>query len=147
MKTDVEFLKSTVQFVVNQQLLQRNLSAQSVADLTVDLIVSLICANRNTEPQRLSTAPSQPLVRPKGVRIVPAVPVEESVKDEYIICLEDGLPFRMLKRHLAQSYGMTPDEYREKWGLASDYPMTAPAYSRLRRDIARSLRFGRYPRR
>lgn len=147
MKTDVQFLKSTVQYVVSQQLSQRNLSALSVADLTVDLVVSLISANRSGQPQLAASAALQHPARQKGARFIPAVPIEESVHDEYLVCLEDGLRFRMLKRHLAQTYGMTPDEYRQKWGLGYDYPMTAPAYSRRRGEIARSLRFGHYPRR
>ncbi|PLL10246.1 MucR family transcriptional regulator [Tabrizicola sp. TH137] len=147
MKTDLQFLKSTVQCVVNQQLSQRNLSALAVADLTVDLVLSLMSANTDEQPRPSSAVGIQQLTCPRGARFIPAVAVEESVQDEYLVCLEDGLRFRMLKRHLAETYGMTPDEYRRKWGLDSDYPMTAPAYSRRRGEIARSLKLGHYPRR
>ena len=63
------------------------------------------------------------------------------------ICLEDGLRFKMLKRHLKEAYGMSPDDYRNKWGLPSDYPMAAPSYSRAKGEIARKLKLGRYLRR
>ncbi len=71
---------------------------------------------------------------------IPAVPPERSVADEYIVCLEDGKRFKSLKRHLRTKYGMTPDEYRVKWGLESNYPMTAPDYTRRRSGIAKQSR-------
>ena len=73
----------------------------------------------------------------------PAVPVEESVTHDYIVCLEDGKKLRMLKRYLMAQYGMTPADYRAKWGLPQDYPMAAPALTDQRRDSARSLGLGR----
>src|SRR4051812_25553066 len=66
----------------------------------------------------------------------PAVPVKKSVTAEYIICLEDGKKLKMLKRHLKTAYDMTPDEYRERWGLARDYPMVAPNYAKHRSSLA-----------
>ena len=66
----------------------------------------------------------------------PAVPIKKSVTPEYIVCLEDGKKLKMLKRHLQSSYGITPDEYRAKWGLPSDYPMVAPNYAKQRSDLA-----------
>ena len=73
----------------------------------------------------------------------PAVPVKKSVTPDYIICLEDGKKLKMLKRHLSSSYGMTPDEYRAKWGLPNDYPMVAPNYAKARSDLAVKLGLGR----
>ena len=73
----------------------------------------------------------------------PAVSIKKSVTDEYIICLEDGKKLKMLKRHLATAYDMTPDEYRAKWGLPSDYPMVAPAYARKRQELAKKIGLGR----
>lgn len=67
----------------------------------------------------------------------PAVPVESSVTDDYIICLEDGKKYKSLKRHLAAHYGMTPQQYRDKWGLPPNYPMVAPNYSATRAMLAR----------
>lgn len=74
--------------------------------------------------------------------LVPAVPVEESVHDDYIICLEDGKQLQMLKRHLNTTYNMTLEQYRERWGLAPDYPSVAPGYARRRSSIAKSTGLG-----
>ena len=80
-----------------------------------------------------------------AVALEPAVPVRSSVKRDYIVCLEDGKKLKMLKRHLMTHYGMTPDDYRAKWGLAADYPMVAPAYAEQRRDLAKAIGLGRAP--
>ena len=72
----------------------------------------------------------------------PAVPIRKSVAADYIICLEDGKKFKSLKRHLMTHYGMTPDQYREKWGLSADYPMVAPNYARARSDLAKKMGLG-----
>lgn len=82
---------------------------------------------------------------PASVELTPAVPIKKSVTDDYIICLEDGRKLKMLKRHLMASYGMTPEEYRAKWGLPGDYPMVAPSYARTRQDLARKSGLGRKP--
>lgn len=73
----------------------------------------------------------------------PAVPIEESVTPDFIICLEDGQRFRSLKRHLQQKYGLSPAAYRAKWGLPDDYPIVAPNLSERRSEQARSAGFGR----
>lgn len=73
----------------------------------------------------------------------PAVPVKKSVTDEFIVCLEDGKRFKSLKRHLRAKYGMSPEEYREKWGLPADYPMVAPSYARERSRLAKEMQLGR----
>ncbi len=75
----------------------------------------------------------------------PAVPIKASIKREFIVCLEDGKKLKMLKRHLMTHYGMTPDDYRAKWGLPSDYPMVAPAYAETRRELAKAIGLGRAP--
>jgi predicted transcriptional regulator len=72
----------------------------------------------------------------------PAVPIKKSVTPDGIICLEDGRTFRSLKRHLASKYGMTPDDYRAKWGLPKDYPMVAPNYSAARSELAKAMGLG-----
>lgn len=72
----------------------------------------------------------------------PAVPVRKSVQNDYIICLEDGMKFKSLKRHLMTYYSLTPDEYREKWGLPADYPMVAPAYAEARSRLAKEMGLG-----
>ena len=73
----------------------------------------------------------------------PAVPVKRSVTDDYIVCLEDGKKLKMLKRHLMTAYGLTPAEYRAKWGLKPDYPMVAPAYAAKRQELAKKIGLGR----
>ncbi len=75
----------------------------------------------------------------------PAVPIKRSVTDDYIVCLEDGKKLKMLKRHLATRYNMTPDQYRSRWGLAADYPMVAPAYAEQRSTMAKKIGLGRKP--
>ena len=73
----------------------------------------------------------------------PAVPLKKSITPEYIICLEDGKKLKMLKRHLRTTYGLTPDEYRTKWGLPSEYPMVAPNYAAQRSAFAKKIGLGR----
>lgn len=73
----------------------------------------------------------------------PAVPVRRSIMPDYIVCLEDGKRLKMLKRHLRSAYNMTPDEYRSKWGLPSDYPMVAPNYAKQRSQFAKKIGLGR----
>jgi len=72
----------------------------------------------------------------------PKVSIRASVKPDYIVCLEDGKKLKMLKRHLMTHYNMTPDQYRQKWGLAADYPMVAPNYAEQRRTLAKSIGLG-----
>ncbi len=76
------------------------------------------------------------------VKLEPAVSIRSSVKPDYIVCLEDGKKLKMLKRHLMTHYNMTPDEYRQKWGLAADYPMVAPNYAEQRRTLAKKIGLG-----
>ncbi len=75
-------------------------------------------------------------------RPLPAVPIKKSVTPEYIICLEDGKKLKMLKRHLKTAYDMTPEEYRERWGLPADYPMVAPLYAKQRSRLAKDIGLG-----
>ncbi|MEY2503330.1 MAG: hypothetical protein QOI07_3667 [Verrucomicrobiota bacterium] len=72
----------------------------------------------------------------------PAVPVKKSMTADYLICLEDGKRFKSLKRHLRTQYGMTPEQYRDKWGLAADYPMVAPNYAVARSQLAKKMGLG-----
>lgn len=84
--------------------------------------------------------PEQPVEAP-----TPAVPVKKSVTGDYLVCLEDGMKFKSLKRHLASQHGITPEEYRARWGLPADYPMTAPSYSSARSALAKEMGLGRKP--
>ena len=72
----------------------------------------------------------------------PAVPIRKSVMPDYIICLEDGKKLKMLKRHLKTAYGMTPEQYRDRWGLPADYPMVAPNYAKTRSKLAKDIGLG-----
>jgi predicted transcriptional regulator len=86
----------------------------------------------------LQVPPTEP-----AVPLVPAVPIKKSVMPDYIISLEDGRKFKSLKRHLMTHYGLTPDEYRQKWGLPSNYPMVAPNYAAARSQLAKDMGLGR----
>lgn len=79
---------------------------------------------------------------PSKLGLKPAVTIEDSVTDDFLICLEDGFKFKSLRRHLRTKYDLSPEDYREKWGLPNDYPMVAPSYARLRSDLAKQMRFG-----
>ena len=72
----------------------------------------------------------------------PAVPIKKSITADYIVCLEDGKKLKMLKRHLKTAYNMSPEQYRERWGLAADYPMVAPNYAEQRRELAKKIGLG-----
>ncbi|PYD62777.1 transcriptional regulator [Gluconacetobacter entanii] len=122
-----------------------------IMSLTTD-IVSAYMANNSLPPERVpelirnvftalgATADGwQDKVEPQQ----PAVPIKKSVFPDYIICLEDGKKLKMLKRHLDRAYGMTPDQYREKWGLPPHYPMTAPNYAAKRSALAQQSGLGR----
>jgi len=82
-------------------------------------------------------------VEPEKVELKPAVAIKKSVTPDYIICLEDGQKFKSLKRHLKTHYNLSPEEYREKWGLPHDYPMVAPSYAAARSDLAKNMGLGR----
>jgi predicted transcriptional regulator len=75
----------------------------------------------------------------------PAVPPKKSIHPDYLVCLEDGKKFKSLKRHLRTHYNLSPEAYREKWGLAPDYPMVAPNYAKTRSNLAKSMGLGRKP--
>ena len=94
--------------------------------------------------QSLSTIGTGPA--PTTERPQPAVSVKKSVHPDYIICLEDGKKLKMLKRHLKTAYDMTPEEYRERWGLPADYPMVAPDYASHRSSLAKKIGLGTKPR-
>ena len=81
-------------------------------------------------------------VAPAAETLKPAVPAKKSITSEFIVCLEDGRKFKSLKRHLRTQYNMSPNEYRERWGLAPDYPMVAPSYAKARSNLAKQMGLG-----
>ncbi len=118
--------------------------------LTADIVSSHVANNSvavNDLPQLIqnvfSTLSNLAVAEPEPApKQEPAVPVRQSVKPDYIVCLEDGKKLKMLKRHLMTAYGLTPDEYRAKWNLPADYPMVAPNYAEARRQLAKSIGLG-----
>ena len=127
----------------------RRKDADALRTLTADIVAAHVSNNSvavNDLPQLISNvwgalsglSPIPAVVE----KPVPKVPVRNSVKPDFIVCLEDGKKLKMLKRHLMTHYQMTPDEYRAKWGLAKDYPMVAPNYAEQRRVLAKSIGLG-----
>ena len=123
---------------------------ETLITLTADIVAAHVSNNSvsvNDLPQLISnvhgalaglTGPSRmPEAKPE-----PKVPIRSSIKPDFIVCLEDGKKLKMLKRHLMTHYQMTPDQYRQKWGLNSDYPMVAPNYAEQRRTLAKSIGLG-----
>ncbi len=108
-------------------------NALSVTDLP-KLIADVHAALRGLGGATAATASEE---------LKPAVPVKKSVSPDFIICLEDGKKFKSLKRHLRTHYNLSPEEYREKWGLPADYPMVAPSYSETRSRLAKDNGLGR----
>ena len=93
----------------------------------------------------LRVTAGQPVAAPETPK--PAVPPKKSITNEHLVCLEDGRKFKSLKRHLRTQYNMSPDEYREKWGLPPDYPMVAPNYAKARSNLAKQMGLGQQRRR
>ncbi len=108
-------------------------------DVSVDDVPSLITKVYGA----LSNLGEQPVLTEE--RPEPAVSIRASVKPDYIVCLEDGKKLKMLKRYLRTNFNMTPEEYRARWNLPSDYPMVAPNYAEKRRDLAKKIGLGRRP--
>lgn len=100
-----------------------------------------LISNVHSALQQQTAAPAQEASESQK----PAVPIKKSVTPDYIICLEDGKQFKSLKRHLSTHHGLSPDEYRAKWGLPADYPLVAQNYSASRSALAKSMGLGRKP--
>jgi len=98
----------------------------------------LIRSVHSTMSEIVASGGQKEAERPK-----PAVPINKSVTDDHIICLEDGRKLKMLKRYLRSRYDMSPEEYRQRWGLPADYPMVAPSYAKTRSDYAKKIGLGR----
>lgn len=127
-------------------------SSEMLIELTADVVAAYVSNNPVPVSElpnliadvhaalgRVGGAPEpMPVDKPK-----PAVNPKRSVQDDYIVCLEDGKKFKSLKRHLMTHYNMTPDQYREKWGLDANYPMVAPNYAAARSQLAKKMGLGR----
>ncbi len=133
-----------------------NEKSSNYIELTAD-IVSAYVSNNSVAAGDISTLISQvhsALLRVSNGQgevvsetLKPAVAVKKSITPEYLICLEDGKKFKSLKRHLRTQYNMTPEHYREKWGLPPDYPMVAPNYAEARSQLAKQMGLGQQRRR
>lgn len=119
--------------IVSSHVANNSVAVQDLPDL-----IRQVYGTLTTIDQGPATQPNRPQA---------AVPVKRSVTPDYIICLEDGRKLKMLKRHLKTAYNMTPEDYRERWGLPADYPMVAPNYARQRSALAKKIGLGTKPRR
>lgn len=131
--------------------MEENLEKNELVELTAEIVSAYVSNNTVVATDlpvvihnvfdalnKASTSWSQPARE----ELKPAVPIKKSVTPDYIICLEDGKKFKSLKRHIRTHYDLSPEEYREKWGLAHDYPMVAPNYARARSDLAKRMGLG-----
>jgi predicted transcriptional regulator len=136
------------------------MNEQSAGDELIDLTADIVSAyvSNNTVPaadlpalianvHRALTNTQMGMAEPAPEPLKPAVNPKKSVFPDYIVCLEDGKKFKSLKRHLRTHYDLSPEEYREKWGLAADYPMVAPNYAAARSALAKKMGLGQQRRR
>ncbi|RYC31375.1 MucR family transcriptional regulator [Lichenibacterium minor] len=123
----------------------------TLAEMTTELVAAYVTRNHvraaelpsliSTVHDALARLAHAPEAAPEAAKLVPPVSIKKSVTDDYLISLEDGKQYQSLKRHLSKR-GLTPAEYRTKWGLPADYPMVAPAYARKRSELAKSYGLG-----
>ena len=129
---DLDFVLEMTSEVVSAYVSNNPVSTNELPILVGEVYTALAKAS--------STGGGQPVERAK-----PAVSIKKSIHEDYLICLEDGKKFKSLKRHLRSHFDISPEEYREKWGLPMDYPMVAPNYAKARSRLAREMGLGRKP--
>jgi len=135
----------------NEVMMIDSIEQDNLIELTADIVSAYISNNTisaadlpalidevHAALHKTAGGPAEPEPEP----LKPAVPVKKSVTPDYIICLEDGKKFKSLKRHLRTHYDLSPEEYREKWGLPVDYPMVAPNYAKARSQLAKKMGLG-----
>lgn len=129
-----------------------NVEQEEVLRLTADIVAAFASANQMEAAELVELIPSVHValnnaakgqITPPVEKQDPAVPINKSVTPDYLICLEDGKKLKMLKRYLRTHFDMTPEDYRQKWGLPSDYPMVAPNYAKRRSEFAKQIGLGR----
>jgi predicted transcriptional regulator len=139
-----------------QGTMSESSSSNSFIELAADIVSAYVSNNSvpaNDLPSLISDVHAALLrvtsgaLSPSAEAPKPAVPAKKSITREYLVCLEDGRKFKSLKRHLRTQYNMSPDEYREKWGLPPDYPMVAPDYAKARSNLAKQMGLGQQRRR
>lgn len=131
-----ENAKHTDLLALTTEIVAAHLGNNSVPSPEIPAIIERVyktLAGLGADPQ----TPVQSTERPQ-----PAVPIRKSVMPDYLVCLEDGKKLKMLKRHLKTAYGMTPEQYRDRWGLSADYPMVAPNYAKTRSKLAKDIGLG-----
>lgn len=125
---------------------------EKIPELTADIVSAYVVKNSvvaSDLPELIGTVSGalrsieQKSAQPPQPDLKPAVPINKSVTPDHIVCLEDGQTFKSLKRHIRTSYDLTPEQYREKWGLPYDYPMVAPNYAAARSALAKKMGLGR----
>ena len=124
----------------------------NIIDLTAEIVAAYVAKNTVTQAElpklindvhrALAGAVGGVPSREDAIEIKPAVTVKKSLTSDYLICLEDGKKFKSLKRHLRSHYNLSPEQYREKWGLPADYPMVAPNYAQARSSLAKRMGLG-----
>ena len=129
---NVDDLNETL-ITLTADIVSAHVSNNSVAVNDLPVLIQ----NVHSALSQLGARAEEPEVKPE-----PAVSIRSSIKPDFTVCLEDGKKLKMLKRHLMTHYQMTPDEYRQKWGLNSDYPMVAPNYAEQRRSLAKKIGLG-----
>lgn len=125
--THEELLHLTTE-IVSSYVAHNNVGTQEISPVIENVYKTLM--NLGSEPDAMMDRPQ------------PAVPIKKSIQPDYLICLEDGKKLKMLKRHLKTAYNMSPEEYRERWGLPADYPMVAPNYAERRSKLAKDIGLG-----
>lgn len=133
-ETEIDMRETLI--TLTSDIVAAHVSNNSVAVGDLPILIS------NVYQALSGLSPSEPAAPPAPE---PAVSVRSSVKHDHIVCLEDGKKLKMLKRHLATRYNMTPEQYRQRWNLPADYPMVAPAYAEKRRELAKKIGLGRKP--
>ena len=129
MDTENPDISSLTSDIVSAYVANNTLVAEQVPDLINSVYAAL---------NKVAVHGAEPVKE----ELKPAVPIKKSVTNDHIICLEDGKKFKSLKRHLRTHYDMSPEEYRERWGLSRDYPMVAPAYAAARSELAKTIGLG-----
>lgn len=135
------------------------MTENSVNQDLLGLTAEIVSAHVSNNPVPMADLPSlihqvhaaltnigKPAPEPEIKKLEPAVSIKKSITPEYLICLEDGKKLKMLKRHLKTAYSMSPEQYREKWGLPPDYPMVSENYAKRRSDLAKEIGLGTRPR-
>jgi predicted transcriptional regulator len=129
-RDDVEIFARLAATIVSAHVSNNIVDASALPQLVRDVYLAL------------TGLPASRPAAPSATSLVPAVPVDASINPDYLVCLEDGMKLKLLKRHLRAHFNLTPEQYRAKWGLPPDYPMVAPNYAVRRSELAHAMQLG-----